>query len=63
MSGKQVVRRLLVYAVQHSRVVAAVLIIAGYVGLFLLPLIYRNNFFDENSLLVANSVPDVWYGL
>lgn len=62
MSGKQLVRKLLVHAVQHARSVASALIFAGYVGFFLLPLATRKNFFDENSLLVTNSVPGIWYG-
>lgn len=62
MSGKQLVRKLLVHAVEHARAVASALIIAGYVGFFLLPLATRDNFFDENSLLVVNSVPDIWCG-
>ena len=62
MSGKQLVRKLLVHAVQHARAVASALIIAGYVGFFLLPLTTRDNFFDENSLLVTNSAAGIWYG-
>lgn len=61
MSGKQLLRKLLVHAVEHARAVASALILAGYVGFFLLPLASRDNFFDENSLLVANSAPDVGY--
>jgi hypothetical protein len=63
MSGKQLVRKLLVKAVEHAQAVASTLIVAGYVGFFLLPLASRDNFFDENSLLVSNSLPDVAYGI
>lgn len=62
MSGKQLVRKLLGHAVQHARAVASALIIAGYVGFFLLPITTRDNFFDENSLLVSNSATGIWYG-
>jgi hypothetical protein len=61
MAGKEVVRNLLIVAVRKSHAVASAVILAGYLGLFLLPLASRKNVFDENSLLVHNTVPDIWY--
>lgn len=61
MAGKDAFRIILLVAVERARPVAAALIIAGYVGALLLPLMAKDTFLDENALMVHNSVPSIGY--
>eukprot|EP00892_Ulva_mutabilis_P006819 jgi/Ulvmu1/4509/UM002_0235.1 len=57
MAGKDVFRNALLLAVQHARPIAAALIVAGYVGALVMPALNKATFFDENALMVHNSIP------
>lgn len=62
MAGKDVFRKLLLLAVERAQPIAVVLITAGYVGAMLLPFMAKNTFFDENALMVHNTIPSLGYG-
>lgn len=59
MAGKDVFRKVLLVVVERARPIAAVLIVAGYVGGFLLPLLAKGTFIDENALMIHKSVPSI----
>lgn len=63
MSGKDVFRKALLFAVDHAQPIASALILAGYIGALVLPFLNKGTFFDENALMVHNSIPGIGYGI
>lgn len=61
MSGKDVFRKALLFAVDHAQPIASALILAGYIGALVLPFLNKGTFFDENALMVHNSIPGIGY--
>ena len=55
MAGKDVLGLLLYKAVLHSKTIVALFVTAGLLALLVLPAAERNNFFDENALLVGTA--------
>lgn len=59
MAGKDVFRNALLFAVEHARPIAVALILAGYIGALVMPVLNKGTFFDENALMVHNSIPSI----
>lgn len=59
MAGKDLIGQLLYKAVLHAKPICSLLVAAGMLGLLLLPLTERNNFFDENAMLVGSATPNI----
>ena len=59
MAGKDIIGQLLFQAVVHAKPICALLVAAGMLGLFVLPLAERKNFFDENAMLVGSATSNI----